>query len=150
MKRFFQKYVAFIRQPDVAKLLIVALLSRMPIGMGGFAMLMYLREALGNYTQAGAAVGVQLVALAVAAPIQGRLIDRHGARIPLIATGTVQPLALLSIMWAAGTHAPYPMILACAALSGMSPRPSPRSPAPHGATASSRKTTAAPRSRWTR
>ena len=89
MNRFLEKYVAFIRQPDVAKLLLVALLSRMPVGMGGFALLMFLRENLGDYARAGTAVGVQLVALAAAAPIMGRLIDRVGGRIPLIVTGTL-------------------------------------------------------------
>ena len=119
MKKFLDKYVAFVRQPDVTRLLLVALLSRMPVGMGGFALLMFLREQLGDYTRAGSAVGVQLVALAAAAPIMGRLIDRYGGRIPLIVTGTLQPLALLSILWATLAHMPYPVILACAALSGV-------------------------------
>ncbi len=119
MKRFFEKYVAFVRQPDVGRLLLVALLSRMPVGMGGFAMLMFLRESLGNYTHAGVAVGVQLMAIAVVAPIQGRLIDRYGAKMLLVVTGTAQPLALLSVMYATLAHLPYPVILACAALSGM-------------------------------
>ena len=119
MNRFLSKYVAFVRQPDVAKLLLVALLSRMPVGMGGFALLMFLREHLGNYTHAGTAVGVQLVALAVAAPVMGRLIDRVGGRIPLIVTGTLQPLALLSILWATLAQMPYAVILGCAALSGI-------------------------------
>jgi MFS family permease len=82
-------------------------------------MLMFLREALGNYTQAGAAVGVQLVAIAVVAPIQGRIIDRYGARMPLIVTGLVQPIALLSILLSARAGMPYAVILACASLSGM-------------------------------
>ena len=119
MKRFFEKYVEFIRQPAVGRLLLVALLSRMPVGMGGFAMLMFLREELGNYTQAGIAVGVQLVSIAVAAPIQGRVIDRYGGRIPLLVTGTLAPLALLSVMWAALAHMPYPVILGCAVLGGL-------------------------------
>ena len=119
MNRFFSRYVAFVRQPDVAKLLLVALLSRMPVGMGGFALLMFLREHLGNYTHAGTAVGVQLVALAAAAPVMGRLIDRVGGRIPLIVTGTLQPLALLSILWATLAHMPYAVILGCAAVSGI-------------------------------
>jgi len=119
VNRFLEKYVAFIRQPDVAKLLLVALLSRMPVGMGGFALLMFLRENLGDYARAGTAVGVQLVALAAAAPIMGRLIDRVGGRIPLIVTGTLQPLALLSILWATLAQMPYAVILGCAALSGI-------------------------------
>ena len=55
MKQIARKYVAFLAQPDVTRLLIVALLSRMPIGMVGFAMLMFLREGLGNFALAGTA-----------------------------------------------------------------------------------------------
>ncbi|HUQ28450.1 MAG TPA: MFS transporter [Usitatibacter sp.] len=119
MKRFFQKYVEFIRQPDVARLLLVALLARTPVGMAGFAMLMFLRESLGNYAQAGAAVGTQLLAIALAAPIQGRLIDRYGARTLLIVTGVVQPLAMLAVMFSALARMPYAFILACAVVAGM-------------------------------
>ena len=119
MKRFLEKYVAFIRQPDVGKLLLVALLSRMPVGMGGFALLMFLRTELGDYARAGTAVGVQLVAIAVAAPVMGRLIDRVGGRTPLLVTGTVQPLAMLAVMWATLAHQPYAVILALAAVSGL-------------------------------
>jgi MFS family permease len=119
VKRFIDKYVAFVRQPDVAKLLLVALLSRMPVGMGGFAMLMFVREELGDYARAGTAVGVQLVALAAVAPIMGRIIDRHGGRIPLVVTGIIQPLAMLALMWATLSHLAYPVILAFAALAGV-------------------------------
>jgi MFS family permease len=119
VNRFLEKYVAFVRQPDVARLLIVALLSRMPVGMGGFALLMFLREQLGNYTHAGTAVGVQLVALAATAPIQGRLIDRFGGKLPLLVTGTLQPLLLIALMWATLARQPYAVILVFAALSGM-------------------------------
>src|SRR5258706_10945198 len=58
VKTFLRKYVEFFRQPDVARLLTVALIARMPIGMVGFSMLMFLRETLGNYTLAGSAVGI--------------------------------------------------------------------------------------------
>src|SRR5258706_3638188 len=92
VNRFLNKYVEFVRQPDVARLLLVALLTRMPVGMVGFAMLMFLRESLGNFTLAGAAVGINFIAMAAVAPVLGRVIDRRGPRTPLIVTATVQPL----------------------------------------------------------
>ena len=119
MKRIAHKYVAFVRQPDVARLLAVALLTRMPIGMVGFAMLMFLREALGNFALAGAAVGINFVAMAAAAPVQGRLIDRHGPRRLLSVTGIVQPLALLGILLSARAQMPFAVVAACAALAGI-------------------------------
>jgi MFS family permease len=119
MTRFFQKYVEFIRQPDVAPLLIVALLTRMPVGMIGFAMLMFLREALGSFALAGSAVGVCFVALAATAPIQGRLIDLYGPRRVLMVTCVAQPLALAAMLAAAKLAMPYAVIATCAAFAGI-------------------------------
>ena len=118
MNQIARKYVAFVRQPHVARLLAVALLARMPIGMVGFSMLMFLREGLGNFALAGAAAGTHFVAMAIAAPIQGRIIDRHGPRIPLLVTGIVQPLALVGVMMATLAHLPFGTIALFAALSG--------------------------------
>ena len=118
VKRFFQRYGEFVRQPDVSRLLLVALVTRMPVGMVGFAMLMYLREALGTFTLAGSAVGINFVAMAAVAPIVGRIIDRHGPRIPLIVTGTVQPLALMGVLASAKMGLPFAAVAACAALAG--------------------------------
>jgi len=118
VKRFFQRYGDFIRQPDVRALLLVALVTRMPVGMVGFAMLMFLREALGNFTLAGTAVGINFVAMATVAPIVGRIIDRHGPRVPLLVTGTVAPLALLGVLGTAKTGMPFAAVAACAACAG--------------------------------
>jgi MFS family permease len=118
VKRFLAKYVEFIRQPDVARLLLVALLTRMPVGMVGFAMVMYLRSTLGNFTLAGAAVGINFMAMAMVAPIVGRIIDRRGPRIPLIVTGIIQPLALIGILLSARHGLPFAVVGACAAAAG--------------------------------
>ena len=74
MRHIARKYVEFVRRPHVGRLLLVAVFSRMPIGMVGFSMLMFLREALGNYTLAGLAVGINFVSMAIAAPVQGRIM----------------------------------------------------------------------------
>jgi MFS family permease len=118
VKRIAQKYVAFLRKPDISRLLLVALLSRMPIGMVGFAMLMFLREYLGNFTLAGAAVGINFITMAVAAPVQGRLIDRQGPRPLLKGTGVVQPLARLGMLASAKLGLPFVAVAIFAALAG--------------------------------
>lgn len=119
MKRIARNYVEFLRQPDVARLLVVALLSRMPIGMVGFSMLMFLRESLGNFALAGTAVGINFISLALAAPIQGRLIDRHGPKRLLAVTGVVQPLALGAILFSASEGYPFAVVAASAAIAGI-------------------------------
>jgi MFS family permease len=118
VSRFFQRYVEFVRQPDVARLLLVALLARMPVGMVGFAMLMFLREALGNFALAGSAVGIHFISMAAAAPVTGRIIDRNGPRTLLYVTSAVQPIALLAVLVCARLHLAYAAIAGCAALAG--------------------------------
>ena len=118
MKQILRKNVEFVRQPDVARLLVVALFSRMPIGMVGFSMLMFLRDALGDFALAGSAVGINFISLAAMAPIQGRLIDRIGPKPLLIITGLVQPVALLGVLYSARNHLPFATVAACAAVAG--------------------------------
>ncbi len=118
LKSIVTKYSRFVRQPDVARLLAIALVTRMPVGMVGFSMLMFLRESLGNFALAGTAVGANFVALAVTAPILGRLIDRHGPAPVLWITGTVQPLAFLAVLAGVKLHLPFGYIVAAAACAG--------------------------------
>ena len=91
----------------------------MPIGMVGFSMLMFLREAYGNFEVAGSAVGIGFVAMAIAAPIQGRMIDRYGPRSVLRVTGLMHPLALAGILVAAKLGLAAPVAFAFSALSGL-------------------------------
>jgi len=115
----FRKYLAFLSQPDVARLFILALFARMPIGMVGFSMLMFLREASGTFELAGSAVGAGFIAMAIAAPIQGRLIDRYGPRSVLRVTGIAHPLTLAAILASAKLGMPFAVTIACSALSGI-------------------------------
>ena len=118
MASFVERYAAFVRQPGVLRLLLVALLSRMPIGMVGFALLVFLRQSLGDFAVAGATVGIYFVAMAAAAPVQGRIIDRIGPLPLLVITGIAQPLALLGILFTARGHASFALLAACAAAAG--------------------------------
>ena len=119
LKRIVRKYAEFIRQPDVARLLLVALFARMPIGMVGFSMLMFLRDTLGSFALAGSAVGINFIAMAAFAPVQGRLIDRQGPMRMLVLTGIVQPLALIGILASADAGLGFATVAFFAALAGI-------------------------------
>src|SRR5687768_2665288 len=119
VKGIARKYVEFVGRPHVGRLLLVAFLSRMPIGMVGFSMLMFLREELGNFALAGLAVGINFVSMAIAAPIQGRIIDRHGPDRLLRVTATVTTLALCGVAAAALMQMPFTVIAILAAIAGM-------------------------------
>lgn len=117
--RFAADYAAFFRQRDVTALVAVALVSRMWIGMVGLGMLMFLREAFGSYAPAGSVCGLYFLALAIGAPVQGRIIDRSGPKRVLAVTGAVQPLALLALLLLARGGAPYAAVAAAAVCGGL-------------------------------
>ena len=94
------RYAAFFRQPDVTRLVVMALIARMPLGTVNLAMLLHVRALTGSYAVAGATVGACLAAAAITAPFVGRFIDRNGARKVLMVTGIVYPAALL-VIWLA-------------------------------------------------
>lgn len=119
MKGIASRYAAFVRRPDVARLLLAAFVARMPNGMLAFSMLMFLREAMGDFTLAGSAVGLNFLAMAISAPILGRLIDRYGPRIPLLVAGTLQPLALLGVLLSASELLPFAVVGFFAAMAGV-------------------------------
>ena len=118
MQRFLRHYAAFFRLPGVVRLLGIAFLARMPIGMMSLSMLMHLRELSGSFAFAGGMVGAYLVAMAATAPIQGRLVDRYGPRGVLAATGLVHPSALGMLLFAGALHLPLTAIAPLAMLAG--------------------------------
>ena len=95
------RYAAFVRLPDVARLLAMAIVARMPLGTVTLALLLHVRALTGSFAAAGAAVGAYLGTSAAVAPIIGRWIDRRGVRSALIATGIACPAALF-VLWLAG------------------------------------------------
>jgi len=94
------RYAELLRVEGAARFIVLGFLARMPIGTLGLSMLLYLRDLTGSIAFAGSAVGAQLVASAVAAPVVGRLIDRHGPRGVLLVQGVLCPLGIL-VTWLA-------------------------------------------------
>lgn len=126
MKRFnrlIQPYAEFLRLPDVKGMVVAAWLSRLPTGMMGLSMLLFLRDALGSFKLAGTAVGAYFIAMAITAPVQGRIIDRHGPQKLLRVTGVAQPLMLLALFMTAYFKMSFPIIVSAAILAGIFPAP---------------------------
>ena len=111
-------YRDFLRLPDIPLMIATAWLSRLPVGMNALAILLFMRETIGNFKDAGSIVGAFFVAMAVAAPVLGRLVDRIGPRTPLIVTGTLHPLLLIALYAAALNGASTPLLMAIAAAAG--------------------------------
>ena len=119
LNRLLSPYRAFLSLPDVPRTLIITFLSRMPVGMLGFAMVMFLRESLGNFKLAGSVIGVYFFAMAVSSPIKGRIIDRIGPRLPLRVCGVLDPLCFALMIAAVWFALPITYILVCVMLMGL-------------------------------
>jgi MFS family permease len=113
------RYLKFLQEPDVRAILITSLITRMPVGMSSLAFLMYLSQITGSLAFAGAHVGIYLVAMSIAAPVVGRLIDRFGARRLLWVVGIVHPLALWLMLLPAAMPLPTLFITACMIIAGV-------------------------------
>jgi MFS family permease len=66
----------------------------LPVGITGLAILLFVQEATGSFARGGAATACYVIGLASMAPALGRLIDRQGPRLTLLASGLIFPAAL--------------------------------------------------------
>lgn len=107
---FMAPYRQFFALPDIPAMILGAWLSRMPISMNALSMLLFLRESLGNFEQAGTIVGTFFIAMAIAAPFMGRMIDRVGPRRLLMVAGSLHPILML-VLFLAGDSGAAPVWL---------------------------------------
>lgn len=111
-------YASILRTPGVALIVFAALLGRLPIGISGLAILLYVQEVSGSFAAAGACAGALALGSAVGAPLQGRLVDWRGE-------GSLLPLAMahaggLILVWTLGAAgAPVPALALASALAGL-------------------------------
>ena len=59
-------------------IVLATLIGRLPIGISGLAILLYVREVTGSFAAAGICTGALALGSAFGAPFQGRLVDRRG------------------------------------------------------------------------
>jgi hypothetical protein len=102
-------YARILRTPGVALVVLATLIGRMPIGISGLAVLLYVRDVTGSFGAAGACTGALTLGSALAAPLQGRLVDRRGlGMLAPLATG--HAAALLGVWLAGAADAPASLL----------------------------------------
>ena len=110
-------YSTILRLPGIALVVAATLVGRLPIGISGLAILLYVREVTGSYAAAGACAGA-LALGAAGAPLQGRLVDRRGEWI-LLPIGFAHAAGLL-LVWALGAmDAPVAVLVAASFTAGL-------------------------------
>ena len=110
-------YARILRTPGVAGVVLATLIGRLPIGVSGLAILLYVREVAGSFAAAGACAGALALGSASGAPLQGRLVDRRGIGV-LLPLACIHAAGLL-LVWALGAAgAPIVAIAASSYLGG--------------------------------
>jgi hypothetical protein len=112
-------YSQILRRPGIAVIVIATVLGRLPIGISGLAILLYVHEVTGSFAAAGVATGALALGSAAGAPFQGRLVDRRGVRMLLPLAG-VHASGLLLVWLLGAADAPGGALAAASFLTGAS------------------------------
>ena len=107
-------YGNILRVPGVAAVVLATIIGRLPIGITGLAILLYVEDVSGSFASAGVCAGALALGSAAGAPFQGRFVDRRGE-------GVLIPLALihaggLLLIWGLGAASAAVALLALASL----------------------------------
>jgi MFS family permease len=92
-------YLDLLRHPRMAALLLAALVARLPIGINGLAIVLFLRAETGSFSVAGAVAGGLALGTGLGAPFMGRLVDSRGTRVlvPLAVANAAGLVALVAL-----------------------------------------------------
>ena len=113
-----KRYAEVLRVPHVATLVAATWVARFPIGINALALILYLREQTGSYAVAGVVAGGLAAGSGVGAPVQGRMVDRFGARNVLVPLAFVHAAALGSIVALTELGAHTGVLLTCSIAAG--------------------------------
>ncbi|HEX2830006.1 MAG TPA: MFS transporter [Burkholderiales bacterium] len=91
------RYRELFEVPQVHAALGASIVGRLPIGIAGLAILLFVQSRAQSFGLAGTASALYVLGLASIAPFLGRFMDRFGPRPILIACGLAYPAALAAL-----------------------------------------------------
>jgi MFS family permease len=112
-------YLRILRRPGIAMLVLATLTARLPVGINGIAVLLYVQAERGSFGTAGIVTGALAFGGAVAGPLQGRIVDRRGLR-PLIIAAACHAAGLAAIWALTRTGSPTALVALVGFLAGVS------------------------------
>ncbi|MFT8704618.1 MFS transporter [Bifidobacterium aquikefiricola] len=110
--RLFGGYAELLRKPHTARFAIGSVIASMPFPMVGMTITISVQHYYGSYFLAGMLTAIQAIALAVAGPLLGKLVDKFGQREIAIPTVIVWVVAAMLLITAITSRAPIWMLYA--------------------------------------
>lgn len=114
----FQAYRVLLRPAGATRLLLTALVGRLPVGIFSLAIVLVVREQTGSFADAGVASAAFAIGAGAVAPLQGRLVDRFGQPAVLLPSALLNAAALAALVLAAEADARGWVIALLAAAGG--------------------------------
>jgi MFS family permease len=111
-------YSSILRQPGAPRLVITALLARIPAGINAIAVVLLVRRATGSFVDAGIVDAGLAIGAVLISPGQGRLVDRFGQPRVLIPSALISSAALIGLDLAVHRHVSEALLTVLAAIGG--------------------------------
>jgi predicted MFS family arabinose efflux permease len=116
-------YLALLRRPGVARLVVGAFIGRLSTGMETLAFILLVRQTSGSFALAGGVAAADAVGAGVAATPMGRAVDRLGQTRVLGGTAGLHVVGLGALLVAARGHAIGAVLIGLGAAIGLSTPP---------------------------
>jgi len=111
-------YLDILRYRSAWKFSAAGLILRLPMSMVGLSTILLVRAEYGNYTLAGAVSAVNIIVMAICAPVLARRVDRHGQLRVMGPAWVIATLSMCGLVAAVFMHAPEWLLFIPAALAG--------------------------------
>ena len=116
-------YSALMRLPSVRRIVAIAAISRLTTSMLSLSLLLAVVSNNGGYREGGSVLFGHALALAILAPLSGRIADRIGRRSVLLIFIVLHVLAYAGLLMALHSSAPTVVTVICAAALGATTPP---------------------------
>ena len=117
-------YLAVLRAGRLGWLELTTLIGRLPIGISGLALVLFLKEETGSFAPGGAVAGGMAFGIGLGAPFMGRWVDRRGTAV-LMVLATIHASGILALVALGKAGSPTALLVAVAVVTGCAFPPSP-------------------------